>query len=293
MKKLAAAALTITMALSMSTPAYATEIGGLTNGSADIKATYEAGTTTKDTVYSVDIEWGSLEYTYSPNVKKVWDPDELIYKEIDTDGPSWTCSDGADKIKVTNNSNAPITESLSYEPVSGGSVSYVEGAFDKKDIRLESAEGTTVDNAPSDTATLELTGELKSDATTATKIGTVKVEITNNSIYKYTGSTLSGFLKTTAEDNIYTADIECTGTSIESELFCFLDSRIDPWISSRSERYNVVKGITGEGVYALQKATWYARDWGVNIPTTPGQTLRLTVDFSDANNPTLTVQLLD
>lgn len=33
MKKLAAAALTITMALSMSTPAYATEIGGLTNGS--------------------------------------------------------------------------------------------------------------------------------------------------------------------------------------------------------------------------------------------------------------------
>ena len=170
MKKLAAAALTITMALSMSTPAYATEIGGLTNGSADIKATYEAGTTTKDTVYSIDIEWGSLEYTYSPNVKKVWDPDELIYKEIDTDGPSWTCSDGADKIKVTNNSNAPITASLSYEPVSGGSVSYVEGAFDKKDIRLESAEGTTVDNAPSDTATLELTGELKSDATTATKI---------------------------------------------------------------------------------------------------------------------------
>ena len=172
-------------------------------------------------------------------------------------------------------------------------MSYVEGAFDKKDIRLESAEGTTVDNAPSDTATLELTGELKSDATTATKIGTVKVEITNNSIYKYTGSTLSGFLKTTAEDNIYTADIECTGTSIESDLFCFLDSRIDPWISSRSERYNVVNGITKEGVYALQKATWYATGWGVNIPTTPGQTLRLTVDFSDANNPTLKVQLLD
>ncbi len=99
MKKLAAAALTITMALSMSTPAYATEIGGLTNDSADIKATYEAGTTTKDTVYSIDIEWGSLEYTYSPNVKKVWDPDELIYKEIDTDGPSWTCSMGQIRLK--------------------------------------------------------------------------------------------------------------------------------------------------------------------------------------------------
>ena len=37
MKKLAAAALTITMALSMSTPAYATEIGGLTNGSAEFQ----------------------------------------------------------------------------------------------------------------------------------------------------------------------------------------------------------------------------------------------------------------
>lgn len=73
MKKLAAAALTLTMALAMSTPVHATIITDVTrlNDSTQIYATYEEGVTTTDTVYNVDVEWGNLEYTYHPNAEKV------------------------------------------------------------------------------------------------------------------------------------------------------------------------------------------------------------------------------
>lgn len=35
------------------------------DSSANIIATYQAGKENTDTVYSVDVKWGSLEYTYS------------------------------------------------------------------------------------------------------------------------------------------------------------------------------------------------------------------------------------
>ena len=115
MKKLAAAALTLTMALAMSTPVHATIITDVTrlNDSTQIYATYEEGVTTTDTVYNVDVEWGNLEYTYHPNAEKVWSPYDLKYV-IYEHTPFWTCEDGADQIKVTNHSNAAISAKLEY-----------------------------------------------------------------------------------------------------------------------------------------------------------------------------------
>ena len=110
MKKLAAAALTLTMALAMSTPVHATIITDVThlNDSTQIYATYEEGVTTTDTVYNVDVEWGNLEYTYHPNAEKVWSPYDLKYV-IYEHTPFRTSEDGADQIKVTNHSNAEIS----------------------------------------------------------------------------------------------------------------------------------------------------------------------------------------
>ena len=75
MKKIIAATLALTLSMSMGNFVYATD-----DSSADIKATYQAGKENTDTVYSVDVKWGSLEYTYSSGVTKSWDPETLKYK---------------------------------------------------------------------------------------------------------------------------------------------------------------------------------------------------------------------
>ena len=132
-KKIIAATLALTLSMSMGNFVYAAE-----DSSADIKATYQAGKENTDTVYSVDVKWGNLEYTYSSGVTKSWDPTTLKYQE--TSGTSsWTCQEGADQITVTNNSNADITASLAY----GKTDSNITGTFTNSKIGLKSAEGAS------------------------------------------------------------------------------------------------------------------------------------------------------
>lgn len=213
MKKLAAAALTLTMALAMSTPVHATIITDVTrlNDSTQIYATYEEGVTTTDTVYNVDVEWGNLEYTYHPNAEKVWSPYDLKYV-IYEHTPFWTCEDGADQIKVTNHSNAAISAKLEYEQTNAD----VTGSFDQSKINLKSADGTTVDEAPTGTATLTLGGKMAEDAESV--LGNVKVTIGDfegERIYD-NRIIMANYLNfyTTADDNVVMA----TGT------FSFNDS---------------------------------------------------------------------
>lgn len=207
MKKLAAAALTLTMALAMSTPVHATIITDVTrlNDFTQIYATYEEGVTTTDTVYNVDVEWGNLEYTYYPNAEKVWSPYDLKYV-IYEHTPFWTCKDGADQIKVTNHSNAAISAKLEYTQTNAD----VTGSFDQSKINLKSADGTTVDEAPTGTATLSLSGSMAEDDNKV--LGNVKVTIgafegepVNNS--SIIGANMLKFY-TTADDNVVMA----TGT---------------------------------------------------------------------------------
>ena len=191
----------------MSTPVHATIITDVTrlNDSTQIYATYEEGVTTTDTVYNVDVEWGNLEYTYYPNAEKVWSPYDLKYV-IYEHTPFWTCKDGADQIKVTNHSNAAISAKLEYTQTNAD----VTGSFDQSKINLKSADGTTVDEAPTGTATLSLSGSMAEDDNKV--LGNVKVTIgafegepVNNS--SIIGANMLKFY-TTADDNVVMA----TGT---------------------------------------------------------------------------------
>lgn len=167
MKKIIAATLALTLSMSMGNLVYAVE-----NKSYDIKATYQAGKENIDTVYSVDVEWGSLEYTYSWGVTKSWNPTTLKFEE--TSGTSsWTCPEGADQIIVTNNSNAGITASLAYDKTDNS----ISGTFTKDTIVLKSAEGTKVGESPSETTTLSLTGAPSGATAEKKKIGNVTVTI--------------------------------------------------------------------------------------------------------------------
>ena len=285
-KKIIAATLALTLSMSMGNLVYAVE-----DKSAEIKATYQAGKENKDTVYSVDVKWGSLEYTYSSGVTKSWDPTTLKYKE--TSGTSsWTCQKGADQITVTNNSNADITASLAYAET----VSNITGKFTNSKIGLKSAEGTSVGESPSETTTLSLEGALSDTTAEKKEIGNVTVTISDyigkSSNYKWdgNGSISWGFLNTTLTDGVYTVEKKCTQNNYSASIFYIYNK------GNSQEKY-VIKDetIRAEGTYSLQKVDSGNGSYGVSLPSTmalTGKTIRLTVDLRDDNNPTLTVKVI-
>lgn len=59
-----------------------------------------------DTAISVDVTWGSMEFTYTDGV---WNPETHEYE-----GAGWTTAENANRISVTSTSNVPITISYSY-----------------------------------------------------------------------------------------------------------------------------------------------------------------------------------
>ena len=286
MKKIIAATLALTLSMSMGNLVYAVD-----DKSADIKATYQAGKESTDTVYSVEVKWGSLEYTYSSGVTKSWDPTTLKYKE--TSGTSsWTCQDGADQITVTNNSNADITASLAYAETG----SNITGTFTNSKIGLKSAEGTNVGKSPSETTTLSLKGALSDTTAVKKEIGKVTVTISDyigtRSDYKWDGNgNISwGYLYTTLTDGVYTVEKKCTQDNYSASIFYIYNSE------TRQERYVIKDGdIKAEGTYSLQKVDSGYGKYGVSLPSTMdlnGKTIRLTVDLRDESNPTLTVKVI-
>lgn len=282
-KKIIAATLALTLSMSMGNFVYAAE-----DSSADIKATYQAGKENTDTVYSVDVKWGSLEYTYSSGVTKSWDPTTLKYKE--TSGTSsWTCQDGADQITVTNNSNADITASLAYAETG----SNITGTFTNSKIGLKSAEGTNVGESPSETTTLSLKGALSNTTAEKQEIGNVTVTISDyigkSSNYKWDGNgNISwGYLNTTLTDGVYTVEKNCTQNNYSAGIFYIYNT------GNRQERYVIKDGdIKAEGTYSLQKVDSGNGKYGVSLPSLNGKTIRLTVDLRDESNPTLTVKVI-
>ena len=180
MKKKTALVLTLAMVFSLAPlSAYADTIdrvGG--TASHDVTATYKADSSggaggAGSTVYSVDITWGDMAFTYTEEAG-VWNP--ATHETTGAGGGIWkaTSPDG-NKIKVTNHSNAAVTATFSYAAATG--YDSISGSFDKTTLNLATAVDTEVSNAPSDTAALTLTGALDSTVTTSTKIGTITVTL--------------------------------------------------------------------------------------------------------------------
>ena len=121
------------------------------------------------TKYSVDVEWGAMEFTYTA-ASGTWNPDNHTYE-----GGSWKSS--SNTVKVTNHSNADVDVAVTYRAETG--YNDISGSFDHGSFQLATAEGTEVGSAPNQTATLTLTGgDLASTQTTNVKLGTATVTIT-------------------------------------------------------------------------------------------------------------------
>ena len=162
---LAAAALTC----AMGTTAFAADQDGVSTGdyTADVNGTYQAGGAV---VYSVDIAWTDMNFTYTGAGEGTWDPETHQYSGS-SEG-AWTASN--DSITVTNHSNAPVTATASYaaDPDYGSTTM----TFGNNEATVATAVGTEVASAPSATITVTPGGTLAESANGG-KIGTITVSI--------------------------------------------------------------------------------------------------------------------
>ena len=177
MKKKTALVLTLAMVFSLAPLSAYADTLGTAGGTAshDVTATYTTDSTggAGGTVYSVDIAWGDMEFTYTA-AAGVWDP--VTHTITGADGGTWSATNtGGNQIKVTNHSNTAVTATFSYAAASG--YEGISGSFDKTSLDLATAVGTEVSNAPKDSAALTLSGALDSATAASTKIGTITVTL--------------------------------------------------------------------------------------------------------------------
>ncbi len=163
---LAAAALTC----AMGTTAFAADQTGVNTGeySNNVKGTYQAGGAST-TVYSVNIIWDSLEFTYTAAGEDTWNPATHEY-----DGGSEASWSGSKNITVTNHSNAAVKATASYQAETGYESTTM--TFGNNGATVATAVGTEAASAPSATITVTPGGTLAESANGG-KIGTITVSI--------------------------------------------------------------------------------------------------------------------
>ena len=123
------------------------------------------------TVYSVDVSWGSMEFTYTDGaVSKKWNPSTHQYTESVGEG-SWSNQDGANKVTVTNRSNKALT----------ATVEGITAKVDKASLSLADASigatTTVAGTASTESTTISLSGALTDKNANKATIGSVTVKI--------------------------------------------------------------------------------------------------------------------
>ena len=155
MKKFLSLALALMMVLALSVTCFAatstiTANGGTATG--DISATYQAGATDGEIVYSVDVEFGDMTFVYTAAGTTKWDPATHSYPASAAAGWDKTTA----TITVTNHSNTALTATLAVNK--GEYTGPVTAQLDKTTLNIASAVGTAVDQAPAASATLTIGG---------------------------------------------------------------------------------------------------------------------------------------
>lgn len=171
MKKLVSMLAVAALTCTMGTTAFAADQDGVNTGNynADVKGTYQAGDSGA-VVYSVDIAWTDMSFTYTGAGEGTWNPETHQYSGS-SEG-AWTASD--DSITVTNHSNAAVKATASYQAETGYESTIM--TFGNNGATVATAVGTEVASAPSATITVTPGGTL-ADTADGGKIGTITVSI--------------------------------------------------------------------------------------------------------------------
>lgn len=169
MKKITALILALTLVMSMSITAFATTVG-TGDQDIDVKGKYLDNSTTP-TIYSVDVTWGAMEFTYTESGAMTWNPADHTY----TDSTSATWVANGNTVTVTNHSNAEVTASFAFNALTAYNT--VTGSFDIASETLDAGVVDGYDAADKVVATLTLAGTLDETVTDFTKVGTITVTI--------------------------------------------------------------------------------------------------------------------
>ena len=175
MKKLIATALALTMTLSLSTTALAGgNVDGAGVGSQDIDVTAKYNDSATDPiVYSVDLTWEDMTFTYNESGTRTWDPDTHTY----TDPTSAGWDKVTAKITATNHSNAQVMVSFTYTPQGDTGVT---ASMSLRNFILAAGKEDRPNDADTHSAVLTIDGNSKpNDSVTAegVTIGTITVTI--------------------------------------------------------------------------------------------------------------------
>ena len=174
MKKLIATALALTMTLSLSTTALAAgNVDGAVVGSQepiDVTAKYN-DSATDPIVYSVDLKWDDMTFTYNEFGTRTWDPDTHTY--TDTTSAGWDKTYAA--VTATNHSNVQVTVKFDYTPQGATGVN---ASMSKDSFKLAAGVENRPNEAATDSSILTITGTPNNSVTAeGVTIGTITVTI--------------------------------------------------------------------------------------------------------------------
>ncbi len=176
MKKLCTLFLAIIMIATLALPVFAEESVDANGGSANVNVNgviqYTGSSETQ--IISVDVAWENMTFTYVEGVHFGWNPETHEYAGA---YEGYWENDRAD-ITVTNHSNTEVNATLSFESgvdTVSGAFTEGSGTMDDGVLELASAVDTEVEEAPSATATFNISGSISVSADTIGEI-TVLIE---------------------------------------------------------------------------------------------------------------------
>lgn len=175
MKKLFAILFAVALMATLSVSVFAETVDNSKN--IDVKAEYKDNSTTPDKI-SVDVSWGTMEFTYTKSGEMNWSDVDHDYN--DNTKAEWTAT--GNTVTLVNHSNVGVTATFDFAAGEGyDGENGIKGIFSNKTLDLKSALGVGTDAASLVTLTgkteLTLSGSLKSDTVKGTKIGSITVEI--------------------------------------------------------------------------------------------------------------------
>lgn len=169
MKKIVTIVLALSLVMSPSVTAFAATVG-TGNQSIDVQGRYQDNTTNPE-VYSVDVTWGAMQFTYTESGTMTWNPADHTY--TDSTSAGWTAN--GNTVTVVNHSNVPVTASFRFDALENYDT--VTGSFDISSETLDAGAEGDYDGADTVTAALTLGGTLAETATDYTRIGSITVNI--------------------------------------------------------------------------------------------------------------------
>ncbi len=136
----------------------------------DVVAKSDSTTTIPD-VYSIDVVWGAMQFTYSTSGTREWDP--ATHQYVDRVANGWSAN--GNTVTVTNHSNKAVEVTFSYGKAVG--FTGINGTLSVTSDTLEAGTVGDVEGADKVVTTLTLTGTLSDDVTEYTKVGTITVSL--------------------------------------------------------------------------------------------------------------------